>query len=185
MKIVTERLIIRPFIFSDDKDLYEMCSDPLTAYNAGWSPHPNIKATRNVIVGYTYGEETYAIVLKDSKKLIGTISLYKANIRKNINCRELGFCLNKIYRNLGYMSEAVEAMLDYGFNEMYLDLIMVCHHEKNNASKALINKFPFSYEGTLRMYRTLCDGTIVDGVMYSMTKDEFWRNKNERNKTKI
>ena len=177
MNIVTSRLIIRPFVFSDDRDLYEMCSDPLTAYHAGWSPHPDLKTTKNIIVSYAYSDETWAIVHKEKNKLIGTISLYKGNIRKNINCRELGFCLNKGYRNQGYMTEAVEAMLYYGFNELYLDLIMVCHHEKNYASKSVIEKFPFVYEGTIRMYRKLCDDTIVDGVMYSMTKEEFWRNK--------
>ena len=180
--MLTSRLIIRPFTFRDDKDLFEMCSDPLTAYNAGWSPHTDLKVTRNIITHYMSTEETMAIILKDSNKLIGTISLYKNNIRKTVNCRELGFCLNKRYRNLGYMTEAVEAMLYYGFNDLYLDMIMVCHHEKNASSKSVINKFPFVYEGTLRRYRKLCDGTIVDGIMYSMTKDEFWRGKNERNK---
>ena len=180
MKLVTERLIIRNFKFSDDKDLYEMCKDPLTAYNAGWTPHPNINATRNVVLNYSCGDETFAVILKENNKLIGTISLYKSNLRKSINCRELGFCMNKIYRNLGYMTEAVEAILYYGFYELYLDLIMVCHHEKNIASKAVINKFPFLYEGTLRMYRRLCDDTIVDGVMYSMKKEEYWRYKHER-----
>ena len=175
MKIITDRLVIRPFKFNDDEDLYEMCSDPLTAYNAGWSPHRSLRDTRNVLMGYVYGDETLAITLKDSNKVIGTISLYKNHIRKQINCRELGFCLNKTYRNLGYMSEAVEAILQYGFSELQLDLIMICHHEKNYASKAVITKFPFQYEGTIRMYRKLCDGTIVDGVMYSMTKEEFWR----------
>ena len=180
LKIITERLIIRTFNFSDDRDLYEMCSDPLTAYNAGWTPHADLGVTRNVILGYAYSDETLAIILKENNKLIGTISLYKGHIRKNINCRELGFCLNKKYRNLGYMTEAIEAMLAYGFKELYLDLIMVCHHEKNYASKAVINKFPFLYEGTIRMYRKLCDDTIVDGVMYSMKKEEYWRYKYER-----
>ena len=181
MKLITERLIIRTFKFSDDKDLYEMCSDPLTAYNAGWTPHANLGVTRNIVLNYAYGEETFAIILKENNKLIGTISLYQGHIRKNINCRELGFCLNKKYRNLGFMTEAVEAILHYGFHDLYLDLIMVCHHEKNNASRALINKFPFLYEGTIRMYRKLCDDTIVDGVMYSMKKEEYWRYKHERN----
>ena len=104
MKIETDRLIIRPFKMSDDDDLFEMCSDPLTAYNAGWSPHDSIKVTRNIIMGYIYSEETYAIILKERKKLIGTISLYKNNIRKDAGIRELGFCLNKIYRNNGFMS---------------------------------------------------------------------------------
>lgn len=173
MKIVTDRLIIRDFKFSDDQDLYEMCCDPLTAYNAGWSPHQTIYDTRNVVLNYKHSNETYAITLRENNKLIGTISLYKNNIRKTVNCRELGFCLNKIYRNLGYMSEAVEAMLEYGFNKLKVDLIMICHHEKNFSSQAVIKKFPFKYEGTLRMYRRLCDGSIVDGVMYSMTKEEY------------
>lgn len=173
MKIVTDRLIIREFKFNDDTDLYEMCSDPLTAYNAGWTPHTSIYDTRNVVLNYKNKKDTFAIILRENNKLIGTISLYSNNIRRTVNCRELGFCLNKIYRNLGYMSEAVEAILYYGFNKLRLDLIMVCHHEKNYASRAVITKFPFSYEGTLRMYRKLCDGTIVDGVMYSMTKAEY------------
>ena len=145
MKLVTDRLIIRTFNFCDDKDLYEMCSDPLTAYNAGWTPHDDLGVSRNVVLGYAYSDETLAIILKENNKLIGTISLYQATIRKNINCRELGFCMNKRYRNRGYMTEAIEAILHHGFHEMYLDLIMVCHHEKNIASQKVIKKFPFMY----------------------------------------
>ena len=181
MKLETERLLIRPFKMSDDTDLYEMCSDPLTAYNAGWTPHESIKVTRNVIMGYMYAEETYAIILKEKKKLIGTISLYKNNLRKDYTVRELGFCINRIYRNCGYVKEAIEAVLYYGFKKLDLELIMVCHHDKNYACKKVIESFPFLYEGTLRMYRRLCDGNMVDAVMYSMKKDEFWRYKDERN----
>lgn len=180
MKLETERLLIRPFKFSDDNDIYEMCSDPLTAYNAGWSPHANIGVSRNVVLGYTYGDETYAIVLKDKKKVIGTISLYKNHIRKETSIRELGFCINRYYRNNGYVSEAVMAMLEYGFYRLKLDLISICHHDKNYACKRVVEKFPFVYEGTLRMYRRLCDGNMVDAMMYSMKKEEFWRFKNEK-----
>jgi len=178
MKFETSRLIIRPFQLSDDQDLYEMCSDPLTAYNAGWSPHPHIRATRNVILGYMYSDETFAIVFKENNKVIGTISLYKNHLRRELNVRELGFCINKTYRNLGIAYEAVSKMLSYGFEGLSLDLIMVCHHDKNIACRSVVAKFPFVYEGTLRMYRKLCDGTIVDAVMYSMKKEEYWRNKN-------
>ena len=175
MKIVTDRLVLRPIRFDDDKDLFEMCHDAETAYNAGWTPHRNLEVTRQVILGYVYGKETFAITLKESKKVIGTISLYQANIRKQINCRELGFCLNKDYRNQGIMTEAVNGILEYGFKKLKLDLIMVCHHKENYACERVIKKFPFIYEGTLRMYRTLYDGTIIDGVMYSVKKEEYER----------
>lgn len=177
MKLTTNRLIIRNFKYDDDNDLFMMCKDKDTAYNAGWSPHQNIDVSRNVIVGYMYRNETFAILLKDTKKLIGTISLYENTLRKHIKCRELGFCLNKYYRQNGYMMEAVERVLEYGFKTLDLDLIMVCHHKENIACQKLIQKFPFMYEGTLRMYRTLYDGSIIDGVMYSMKKEEYWRNK--------
>ena len=175
MKIVTKRLVIRPFTFGDDVDLYEMCSDINTARDAGWKPHKDLETSKNILFGYIYGDETFAISLRDGGKVIGTISLYRSLIRKNIHCRELGFCLNKKYRHQGFMTEAVSAVLDYGFNHMYLDLIMVCHHEKNYESQNVIKKFPFTYEGTLRKYRKLYDETIVDGVMYSMTKEEYRR----------
>ena len=181
MKLETKRLMIRPFKMSDDFDLFEMCCDPDTAYNAGWSPHENLKMTRNVIIGYVYGDETMAIVLKSEKKVIGTISLYKNNLRKDHTGRELGFCINKEYRNNGYIKEAIFAMLEYGFKKLNLELIMVCHHDKNFACKKVLESFPFMYEGKLRMYRRLCDGNMVDAVMYSMKKEEFWRYEDERN----
>ena len=171
MKLKGERIVIRDIKYSDSYDFYEYGKDPLVGPMAGWKPFPSKEVSDRILTANIINKEMFAITIDD--KLIGTISLYKANIRKNINCRELGFCLNKCYRNLGYMTEAVEVMLDYGFNELSLDLIMVCHHEKNIASQKVIRKFPFKYEGTLRMYRKLCDGTIVDGVMYSMKKEEF------------
>lgn len=173
MKIQTDRLIIRPFKFSDDFDLYEMCSDIETAKNAGWTPHAHLEVTRNVIVGYMYSGETFAIMHRATKKVIGTISLYENTLRKNINCRELGFCLNKKYRNQGLMYEAVMAILDYGFNNLKLDLIMVCHHDSNEACRQLIKKTPFVYEGTLRMYRTIYHKKVIDGVMYSLKREEY------------
>ena len=181
MKLETKRLLIRPFKMSDDIDLYEMCKDPDTAFDAGWSPHESIHTSRNVIMNYMYADETHAIMLKKPKKVIGTISLYKNNLRRDYTVRELGFCLNKSYRNQGFMKEAVYAVLEYGFKELGLDLIMVCHHDKNIACKKVLEYFPFMYEGTLRMYRRMYDGNMVDAMMYSMKKEEFWRYKNERN----
>ena len=97
----TERLILRPINKEDAFDMYEYARTTLVGPKAGWAPHNSVYETTAIISLFIQqaqrtGLGVYAIVLKESKKLIGTISLYKANIRKNINCRELGFCLNKI-----------------------------------------------------------------------------------------
>ena len=103
MKLVTERLIIRDFKFSDDKDLYEMCKDPLTAYNAGWTPHPNINATRNVVLNYSCGDETFAIILKEENAFIGDCGI----TLQNINGKEV---LNRNSYKLEKLQEVPETI---------------------------------------------------------------------------
>jgi len=177
MKLKTSRLVLREFTYGDEIDLFEMCSDQETAFDAGWKPHKNVDVSKGVVSNYMFTKETLAITLAGSGKVIGTISLYSEHFRKGVNCRELGFCLNKKYRGYGYMSEAVERILEYGFNDLNVDIIFVCHHDKNYSCKKLINSFDFKYEGTLRKYRKLYDGTVVDALMYSMTKEEFEEKK--------
>ena len=150
-----------------------MCSDYQTALMAGWKPHPDIGVTRNIVVSYIYSDETYAIIKRETNELIGTISLYDNNSRKDVLSRELGFCLNKKFRSHGYMTEACMAIIDFAFNVLKLDILTVCHMPQNKKSEAVINKVGFNYEGCLRMYRRLFDGSIVDCVFYSITRQEF------------
>lgn len=173
MKIITDRLVIRSFRFGDEKDLYEMCSDKETAYDAGWKPHKSLSISKNVCLGYIYGSETFAITLKDIDKVIGTISLYDNNFRNSTGAKELGFCLNKEYRNKGIMNEAVAAMLDYGFRKLKTPLIWVCCHTKNIRCKNLIEKYPFEYEGLIKSYRKLFNDDIVDVYMYSLSREDY------------
>ena len=173
MKIETERLIIRTFRLDDYHSLFEMCSDKDTARLAGWRPHKDLKTSKNIVFGYVYNNETYAIILKDENKLIGTISLYKEGIRKNINTRELGFCLNKKYRDNKYMKEAVNAILYYGFNKLNLDIIYAYTMIENIASQKILEHSGLKYEGTLRKFRKLYTEEVIDVMMYSIIKEEF------------
>ena len=177
MHLENDRIIIRTFEQPDAKDLFEMCSDYDTAYYAGWRPHKDIYISSNVVTNYIYGKETMAIVLKETNKVIGTISLYKEVFRKNTNCRELGFCLNKKYRQNHYMSDAVKMVLDYGFNKLKLDLIYACTLLDNLPSQKILENSNFLLEGIIRDYRVLFTKEVVSVKMYSLLKEEYWRNQ--------
>lgn len=186
MRLEGNKIYLRFFSYDDIEDLYEMCSEKETAYMAGWKPHRDRYITRNVITGYIYNGETLAICLKENDKVIGTISLYKEHFRKAENVRELGYCLNSNYRMKGYMGEAVDLMLDYGFNKLKLDMIFSCCQVYNFASRHVIESKKFKYEGMIRKYRTLYNGEIVDVYMYSLLKSEYLKEKeNEGIKTEI
>ena len=173
MKIETERLIIRKFEMNDYFDLFEMCSDPNTAYLAGWRPHKDLNTSKNVVLNYMYSGETYAIILKEEDKLIGTVSLYKEVFRKDVGARELGFCLNKDYREKGYMTEAVGKILEYGFKHLDISYIFAYTMPNNLHSQAILEHYHFLYEGCLRKFRRLFNKEIIDVKMYSLLKEEF------------
>ena len=177
MKLETDRILIRDFRFEDNIDLFEMCQDYDTALQAGWRPHKDLYITNQVITNYVYNGETKAIVYKPENKVIGTISLYKEHLRKNDEIRDLGFCLNKDYRNKGIMSEAVSLVLDYAFKKMKLKLVSSCCQTDNIASKRVIEKNGFKYEGKIRMYRKLFNKKTCDVYMYSLTKEEYLEEK--------
>ncbi len=175
MNIKTKRLLIREFRFSDDIDLYDMCSDEATAKTAGWKPIPDLNITRSIIASYIYENETFVITNKDTFEFLGTISLYKNDSRVG-NHRELGFCMNKRFRGKGYMSEAVNAIKNYSFEDLNIDTLSVCHDISNIACEKVVLKNEFKYEGTLRRYRILYDDTLCDCKVYTIIKEEFRRN---------
>ena len=138
----TERLILREWRESDSHDLYEYAKSDLVGPNAGWKPHKNEAESKRIIKMFIKNN-TYAIVLKSENKVIGAIELRKRKPDEklyNLKQREIGYVLNPKYWGNGYMPEAVNALLNYAFNELKLDLIWCCHFDFNNNSKRVIEK---------------------------------------------
>lgn len=175
MRLKSEDLVIREFTFNDDFDLFEMCSDKDTAITAGWKPHPSIEVSRNMIATFIYEKDTYAIVLKNTSEFIGTISLYDNKCRDTAS-REIGFCINKRFRNKGYVTQAIDSMLNYVFDILNVDIVVAVHDENNFACEKALIKNNFKLEGCLRKYRCLENDVLCDCKVYSIIKEEFRRN---------
>ena len=84
----------------------------------------------------------WVIALKDSTKLIGSICLW--NFSKDIKTAEVGFELFPGYQGRGIMSEALKAVLDFGFNSAMFNTIEAFTHKDNLGSKNLLVKFGFT-----------------------------------------
>lgn len=72
----------------------------------------------------------------------------------------------------GFMTEALVAVIGYGFNQMGLHRIEALTALYNNASLRLIEKFGFKKEGVLREHYNV-DGKMEDSVMFSLLKHEY------------
>ena len=172
--IETERLILRNIKISDTEDIFEYAQTPEVGPNAGWEPHKSIEESKEIMKSiFLRQNNVFGIVLKENNKLIGTVGLIKDPKRENPTALMLGYSLSKEYWNRGIMSEAAKATVNYGFNELGLEMITCCCYSYNIQSKRVIEKCGFKHEGIIRGASLRYDGIIFDYESFSLTKEEW------------
>ena len=117
--IQTKRIIFRPWIESDAEELFHLASDPDVGPRAGWQPHSSVEQSLEIINTVFNSDHVWALVLKDSNRLIGCMGYYdhiESNIGIDEGEAEVGYWIGKPFWNQGYCTEALRAMIDYCFN---------------------------------------------------------------------
>lgn len=90
---------------------------------------------------------------------------------------EIGYALHSDnYKQKGLMTEALQAVLNYGFDEMNLHRVEALVGAENAASQKLLSNFGFVKEGILRQHYVV-NGIPEDSVAYSLLKHEFQNSK--------
>lgn len=173
------RVYIRDVKYTDEDDLFDLYKNKEVGDMAGWKYHKSISTTRNLILGYIYNGETFVVVNRLTEEVMGTISLYRKTFRFHVKAAELGFSLRPNFWGNGYMQEAIHLILNYAFNEKKYEIVSVAHRVDNLRSKNTIIKTGFVFEGIVRYYRKLYDGTLVDAAIYSLKYDEYERIENK------
>ncbi len=120
-------------------------------------------------------ETIFTIKNKKTKELMGSIG-FMYNARNNNAA--IGYWVGKKFRNKGYVTQAVEKMLEYGFRKRKVNRIEITAMEKNTASNRVIEKIGFVYEGTLRLAGYNGLKQYNDIKIYSILKEEWEKNEN-------
>ncbi|MFL2105505.1 GNAT family N-acetyltransferase [Desemzia sp. FAM 23991] len=168
-----ERIRLRPIRLSDAEDMYEYASDAETTKYV-FETHKSLEDTKENIAKYFLASPLgkFAIELKDTHKMIGTIDL---RVDEKDKKAEMGYTLNKGYWGKGYTTEAAKLMLQLGFQELELQRILAVHDERNPASGRVMEKLGMICEGTLRNNRFVKEESVTD-KMYSILKEEYFSN---------
>ena len=178
-EIETDRLLLRPFRYSDDDDMLKYwISDPQIQAPLSEPTYSTKEEVRGLLDKYitSYENKDYyrwAVIEKESSACIGQIAIYLVNEKNHWG--EIEYCVGSLFQRKGYISEATKTVIDFGFEKVNFHKIQVCHKSYNMASKGVILKCGFTYEGTLRDYFYM-DGQYVDRVYYSMLRSE-WESK--------
>lgn len=171
MILETERLLLRPIILEDAPDIFAYSKNENVGPNAGWKPHESLAETLEVLKTVFIGQEgVFGIVLKGSGKMAGSIGLIEDPKRENPNARMLGYALSQSCWGRGLMTEAVRAVVQYGFDSLELTLISAYCYPHNARSRRVLHKCGFAYEGCLKQCEILYDGQILDNECYAIVK---------------
>jgi ribosomal-protein-alanine N-acetyltransferase len=86
---------------------------------------------------------------------------------------EIGYAITmEEFLRKGLMTEALVAILNYGFNSMHLNRVEAMVGPNNMASLRLMENFNFTREGFLRKH--YCKGGVFeDSFVFSLLKDEY------------
>lgn len=175
VEIETDRLLLRAILLSDAQSLYELVSDEEVLKYLSGIP---VYTGKEMAVDYIKNKLTkkyqnadfydWAVVLKSENKMIGRISVYKQDDYRRM--ADLVWQLNANYRNKGYISEGVKAVINHLF-EIGFERIEAFADIENKASTKVMAKVGMQYEGTLRKYDCRRDDSLYDAEMWSIIKE--------------
>ncbi len=144
----TERLTLRPWKLRDIDDMFAYAKDPEVGPNAGWLPHESKYHTVPILLKFIEEKKTFAI--EYNGRAVGSLGIEKYDEAKfpeleDKKCRELGFVLAKECWGMGLMTEAVNAVIRYLFDEVGLDAILCGHFLHNRRSARVQEKCGFRH----------------------------------------
>lgn len=163
MILETERLLLRSWEDSDAEDLFSFASDPAVGNAAGWKPHKSVQESLEIIRTVLGEPETYAVVLKENGRAIGSVGLMiggKSSLGIPEDEAELGYWIGVPYWGKGLIPEAAKELIRYGFGKLELKRIWCGYFDGNEKSKRVGEKCGFKFHHTLKNIRWEITGDI-------------------------
>ena len=168
--IRTERLILRPHSMDDIQEAFEMNADPLVTrytHDGGTKSKDEIEKLISELINgdyRKYGFGRFALELMKSGEFIGFSGLKYLPEEDEV---DLGYRLKRKYWGRGLATEAGQASLAYGFDELDLEKIVAYVLPDNMGSIAVLKKLNFSYHSSEMDNRAVI-------YKYQLTRDKYY-----------
>ncbi len=179
LRIETERMTLRPPTHSDFRPwsgLRAASEAHLKRWEPSWADdHLSRKAFTNRVYwaqrSISSGTAVPLFLIRRSDEcLLGAVTL--DNIRRGpAQSGTLGYWTGEAHARQGYMREAIEAVVHHAFASLDLSRIEAACLPENAASRGLLEKSGFKYEGVAQSYLQI-DGRWRTHVLYASLRSD-------------
>jgi RimJ/RimL family protein N-acetyltransferase len=172
--LMTQRLCLRPLVEEDVVEIARYLNDFEVANGLTYSPYPyTLDMAKTWLKDVSFAAQQdqsmyWAIVHRESGGFMGTIgfSFYRIHDRA-----EMHYWLGRPYWNGGYTTEAAKALIPFIFAQQPVQRLEINHFTRNLASRRVIEKCGFFFEGELRAYVKRFE-RYEDVRFYSLLRNE-------------
>lgn len=170
-KLVGNRLYLSPMSVEDAAIYVKWLNDPTVSENIGMDTKITTLESEKEWLKENQNKYNFAIVLKENDKLIGNISLIEVDlVHRNA---VLGiFIGDDSNRGKGYGKEAIKLLLEYGFNNLNLNNIMLNVYSFNKRAIKVYESLGFKKFGT-RHKSHYFKGKFYDEIQMEILKEEY------------
>lgn len=166
----SNRLILRPFTIDDIDDVFLYASDDIVTKYLTWPSYTDISVIEEVVKKYYIDKKgVFAIELEAEQKCIGCIDL---RLCTEHDKGSFGYVLNRKYWNKGYMTEALNSILDFSFSKLELNRVEATHYIGNEGSGRVMQKCGMRYEGT-GIKEVKVKNLFYDVAHYAILREEW------------
>jgi len=171
----SKRLHFRKIIPDDATEIFSIRSNDDVMRFMDVPGHYSVSDSEKLIrsVEDSYKNEkgiNWAIIKKDSNSFIGYIGFIRIFSE---HCRaEIGYALKPEYWGKGFMCEAINKIVKFGFEEMKLHSIEANVNPLNERSQKVLERVGFNKEAYFRE-NYLFDGKFLDSVIYSLLEKDL------------
>lgn len=174
-EINTDRLKLRQIRHSDISSLIKYCNNEKIADQIINIPYPYgesdaIYRMNFVMLGFKNKERyVFAITFKDIDELIGEIGLH---LDKTNDSAQFGYWVAEPYWGKGIATEALSAILKFGFETLNLNKIYATHYPDNLSSGKVMLNNKMIKEAEMKEHYKIND-TYRNVIQYRLTKTEY------------
>lgn len=173
--LTTERLILREFRLGDEADLFAFRSDAEEQkYNDAPLTHVDEAAALIGRLGAEFEAHAgiyWAVTRRGDDRVIGLFGYGTWNTWHRH--AEIGYDLARVEWGRGLATEALHAMISFGFTGMNLVRVEAQTIADNVESVRLLRRLGFQLEGIRRRFSLEDDGAYHDGAIYGLLEDEL------------
>jgi ribosomal-protein-alanine N-acetyltransferase len=171
----TQRLLLRQVTELDGPALFEIFGDEQVTAHYAWDTFTSIEQ------GHALAEQTarafrqrealrWGLIPPGSDRIVGTCGYTRWNAESRFAI--LGYDLARSCWHRGLMTEAVTAVLRFGFEQMELNRVEALVMAGNAASISVLSRVGFTHEGEMRR-RVLHRGEFRDVWMFGLLHSEW------------